>query len=257
VKKARELRMYGGQGLSVSAGKTHTVINTMGRVYTCGGNDHDEQDENEDEDEQDEDDELKANRAHLGHDDSVDVLVPRLVQALVGVNVVGTAAGEHHTVVWTDEGKAYSFGLGGCSQLGHGGNENELVPRLIEGVLVGKRVVGVATGDQHTVVWTDEGKAYSFGHGGYVKLGHGGHESERVPRLIEGVLAGKRVAGVTAMGNHTVVWTDEGKAYSFGLGLCGQLGHGDVGHGHKLVPRLIEGVPAACAAGEGGVNDGA
>jgi hypothetical protein len=28
------------------------------------------------------------------------------------------------------------------------------VPRLIEGVLVGKRVVGVAAGGYHTVVWT-------------------------------------------------------------------------------------------------------
>jgi alpha-tubulin suppressor-like RCC1 family protein len=92
---------------------------------------------------------------------------------LVGKRVVGVAAGSDHMVVWTDEGKAYSFGYGECSQLGHGGNEDELVPRLSEGVLVGKRVVGVAAGDAQTVVWTDEGKAYSFGSGGYGKLGHG------------------------------------------------------------------------------------
>ena len=54
--------------------------------------------------------------------------------------------------------------------MGHGGEENEYVPRLIEGVLVGKRVVGVAAGQHHTVVWTDEGKAYSFGDGGHGML---------------------------------------------------------------------------------------
>ena len=35
-------------------------------------------------------------------------------------------------------------------------------PRLIEGVLVGKRVVGEAAGIAHTVVWTDEGELYLF-----------------------------------------------------------------------------------------------
>ena len=136
VKKARELRMYGGQGLTISAGNSHTVISTMGRVYTCGGHVPDE-DEDEDEDENDME-LLKENRAHLGHGDSVDELVPRLVEALVGVNVVGTAAGNDHTVVWTDEGNAYSFGHGESGQLGHGrGPREQHVPRLIEGVLVG------------------------------------------------------------------------------------------------------------------------
>ena len=37
--------------------------------------------------------------------------------------------------MWTDEGKVYSFGGGAYGQLGHGSGENELVPRLIEGVV--------------------------------------------------------------------------------------------------------------------------
>ena len=110
----------------------------------------------------------------MGHGDSVDERVPRLVEALVGVNVVGTEAGHSHTMVWTDEGKVYSFGNGESGKLGHGGYDNVLVPRLIEGVLVGKRVVGVAAGDDHTVVWTDEGKAYSFGDGADGRRGQGG-----------------------------------------------------------------------------------
>jgi alpha-tubulin suppressor-like RCC1 family protein len=163
---------------------------------------------------------------------------------MVGKRVVGVAAGHAHTVVWTDEGKAYSFGNGshlGCGNLGHGDDEDELVPRLIEGVLVGKRVVGVAAGHAHTVVWTDEGKAYSFGVGPFGRLGHGGTKTELVPKLIEGVLVGKRVVGVSAGSDHTVVWTNEGNAYSFGDGQFGQLGHG--GEEHQHAPRLIEGVP--------------
>ena len=58
------------------------------------------------------------------------------------------------------------------------------MPKLIEGVLVGKKVVGLATGSAHTVVWTDEGKAYFFGNGRFGMLGHGGKETELVPTLI-------------------------------------------------------------------------
>ena len=105
------------------------------------------------------------------------------------------AAGYRHTGVWAEAGKAYCCGAGNSGELGHGGQDHELVPRLIEGVLVGKRVVGVAAaaGGPHTVVWTDEGKAYSFGHGWFGRLGHGDEEDEWMPELIEGMLMGKRV----------------------------------------------------------------
>jgi alpha-tubulin suppressor-like RCC1 family protein len=47
--------------------------------------------------------------------------------------VAGAAAGDSHTVEWTDTGELFTFGNGGCGRLGHkGGLENELVPRLIE-----------------------------------------------------------------------------------------------------------------------------
>ena len=59
-------------------------------------------------------------------------------------------AGVFHTVVMTDERQAYSFGDGGYGQLGHGDEENEYVPRLMEGVVPGY---------ERTLVCTDEGKA--------------------------------------------------------------------------------------------------
>ena len=66
------------------------------------------------------------------------------------------------------------------SELGHGGAGAELVPRMIE-ALGGKKLVGAAAGRLHTVVWTDEGELFSFGHGEYGKLGHGGEQHELVP----------------------------------------------------------------------------
>jgi hypothetical protein len=42
-----------------------------------------------------------------------------------------------------------------------GGTQEELVPRLV-GALAGKKVVGVAAGDYHTVVWTPWGPVGSW-----------------------------------------------------------------------------------------------
>ena len=58
--------------------------------------------------------------------------MPRLVEALVGKKVIDVAAGEDHTAVLTEAGEAFTFGAGYNAKLGHGGEENELVPRLVE-----------------------------------------------------------------------------------------------------------------------------
>ena len=116
-----------------------------------------------------------------------------MVEALAGQKVVGAAAGYEHTVVWTEGGEVYTFGYGGWGRLGHGGEEHELVPRVVEAV-AGKKVVGASAGVDHTVLWTEGGEVYTFGDGGYGELGHGGKGDELVPRVVE-ALAGKMIVG--------------------------------------------------------------
>jgi hypothetical protein len=56
-----------------------------------------------------------------------------------------------------------SFEEGGYRKLGHGGEENESVPRLVE-ALAGKKVIGAAAGDHHTCtgVWRDAGEFFTL-----------------------------------------------------------------------------------------------
>jgi len=49
------------------------------------------------------------------------------------------------TAVCTAKGELFTFGKGHKRQLGHGGTQNERVPRLVE-ALVGKKVVGLSAG---------------------------------------------------------------------------------------------------------------
>ena len=86
---------------------------------------------------------------NLGHGGHHEELVPRLVEALVGKKVVGASAGQIHTAVWTEEGELFTFGDGDGGRLGHGGTQNELVPRLVE-ALAGKKASGVSAASGHT-----------------------------------------------------------------------------------------------------------
>jgi len=207
--------LVGKKVVGASAGDHHTVVWTEeGELFTFGLGDN----------------------GRLGHGGHQNELVPRLVEALTGKKVVGVSAGACHTVVWTEEGELFTFGAGGNVVLGHGGEENESVPRLVQ-ALAGKKVIGAAAGEYQTAAWTEEGELFTFGHGGYGKLGYGGQQNELVPRLVE-VLVGKKVIGAAAGTCHTAAWTEAGDLFTFGYGRHGQLGHGGIEN--ELVPRLVE-----------------
>ena len=72
------------------------------------------------------------------------------------------ATGSSHTVICTAEGRVWTFGYGGHGQLGHGGDANEMVPRMVES-LVDVRVAQVAAGAYHTIICTAEGRVLGFG----------------------------------------------------------------------------------------------
>jgi alpha-tubulin suppressor-like RCC1 family protein len=117
--------------------------------------------------------------------------VPRLVEAFSGKKVVGASAGSNHTAAWIEAGELFTelftFGEGFFGQLGHGGDEYEDVPRLVE-ALAGKKVVGAAAGLEHTAVWTTEWELFTFGTGDLGALGLGNEEDECVPTLVETLL---------------------------------------------------------------------
>jgi len=150
------------------------------------------------------------------------------------VKLLSVVAGSSTTAVCTVSGELFTFGAGDRGKLGHGGEEHELVPRLVEAVVV-KKVVGVSI-DDHTAVWTEMGELFTFGGGYHGKLGHGGTQEEHVPRLVE-ALVGKKVIGAAAGYSHTAVWTEEGELLTFGQGEYGRLGQG--GNQPESVPRLV------------------
>ena len=74
------------------------------------------------------------------------------------------AAGDYHSLVVSEEGRVYSFGAGEDGKLGHGDDENQLTPRLIEGLRTSK-VCAVAAGTAHSLAISSKGIAYGWGIG--------------------------------------------------------------------------------------------
>ena len=107
----RLVEALGGKKVTgASAGDSHTAVWTnAGVLFTFG----------------------RGKDGPLGHGGEADEHVPRRVEALGGKKVIGTSAGAYHTAVWTDAGEIFTFGSGANGELGHGGVQNEYVPRLL------------------------------------------------------------------------------------------------------------------------------
>jgi len=173
--------------------------------------------------------------------------VPLLVESLQDVCIVQISCGDAHTVALSREGLLYSWGGGGCGQLGHSetskmpkdedGCPYQPTPRVVEH-LRPHVVATIACGKAHTIAVSDRGRMYTWGAGACGQLGHpdtssfpsdeDGYPFQPVPREVEQIREHRVIS--TACGDvHTLALTDVGHVYSFGGGSYGQLGVKDVG----------------------------
>ncbi|XP_045150254.1 inhibitor of Bruton tyrosine kinase [Echinops telfairi] len=125
----------------------------------------------------------------------------------------------------TDPTDVYTWGDNTNFTLGHGSQNSKHHPELVDmfprsGVYI-KQVVLCKF---HSVFLSQKGQVYTCGHGPGGRLGHGDEQTCLVPRLVEG-LSGHICSQVAAAKDHTVVLTEDGCVYTFGLNVFHQLGH--------------------------------
>uniref|UniRef100_A0A8B9ZF94 Inhibitor of Bruton tyrosine kinase n=1 Tax=Anas platyrhynchos TaxID=8839 RepID=A0A8B9ZF94_ANAPL len=177
--------------------KFHSVfLSHKGQIYTCG----------------------HGQGGRLGHGDEQTCLVPRLVEGLVGHQCSQIAAAKDHTVVLTEDGCVYTFGLNTFHQLGilpPPANCN--VPRQVQAKnLKGRMVIGVAAGRFHTVLWTKEA-VYTMGlNGGQLGylLDPNGEKCVTAPRQVSALHhKDTSVSLVSASDGATVCVTERGDIY--------------------------------------------
>ncbi|XP_061369966.1 ultraviolet-B receptor UVR8-like isoform X2 [Gastrolobium bilobum] len=177
----------------------------------------------------------------LGHGSKTDEKYPRLIEQfqLLNLQPMVVAAGAWHAAVVGRDGRVCTWGWGRYGCLGHGNEECELVPKVVE-ALSNVKAVHVATGDYTTFIVSNDGDVYSFGCGESASLGHSAgndgqvpgnrHANVLSPELVTSLKQiNERVVQISLTNSiywnaHTFALTESGKLYAFGAGDKGQLG---------------------------------
>jgi len=213
--------MQGMPIVSVAASDWHCLaLSREGEVYSwCGGTD-----------------------GSLGHADGDESAVLSRIESLSQIESI--AAGDNCTSAAVDkDGRLFTWGRAinpndatmpsGLGYALDSETESQLTPKWVE-TLSEDRVVGVALGYAFTLVVTDAGAVFSFGHSEDGALGHGSFEAEVLPRRIEALAqTGRRFVAVAAGDRHSLALTEGGDLYGWGGGRTN-------GHGRdEPIPHLV------------------
>ena len=131
------------------------------------------------------------------------------------------ACGYEHTITFSDDGTAYSFGRNNKGQLGLGQNKNVSLPTPIPNL---PKINQISCGGNFTVCVDCEGFMWSFGENIWGQLGTGNETYFNVPQKI---LSIPPVVSVSCGLEHTLIITDDSNLWSCGKNIYGQLCHGD------------------------------
>jgi len=152
------------------------------------------------------------------------------VGAMAGKTVVAVAAGYYHSLALTSDGQVYAWGNGSCGQLGYNLSKNSSVPVAVitSGVLVGKTVVAIAGGYEHSLAVTSDGLVFAWGYNYNGQLGNNSTTDSPVPVAVTGALAGKKMVAVAAGCEHSsysLALASDGQVFAWGMNSSGQLGN--------------------------------
>uniref|UniRef100_A0A3Q3VWY8 E3 ubiquitin-protein ligase HERC2 n=1 Tax=Mola mola TaxID=94237 RepID=A0A3Q3VWY8_MOLML len=178
----------------------------------------------------------------LGHGDTTYLEEPAMIAAFngkqAGKHVVQIACGSTYSAAITADGELYTWGRGNYGRLGHGSSEDQTTPMLVT-ALKGLKVVDVAcgSGDAQTLAVTENGQVWSWGDGDYGKLGRGGSDGCKTPKLVE-KLQDLDIVKVCCGSQFSLALTKDGQVYTWGKGDNQRLGHGT--DEHVRYPKLLD-----------------
>lgn len=162
--------------------------------------------------------------------------------------IVHMAAGDRHTIIVTESGRAFAFGDNSSGRnfaffyfeyfknvflgqlgLGHTNNvEKVSCIKSLKSNETGEKVILAACGRESSLVATNRGTIYAFGSNSHSQLGIETPESSKIqsqPVKIEH-LKGKKWKQISMGAEHACALTDDGVVYVWGVnddGQCGQI----------------------------------
>lgn len=171
---------------------------------------------------------------------------PRAVEMVTAgsiddVAIVALSAGDSHSLILTATGYVFAVGANNRGQLGDGTNSDSETPvEIFPSVGInGTNLTAIAAGGSHSLVLTQLGKVFSFGYNTHGQLGDGTTTDRDIAVAVfsTGVLNGTVVTAIAAGRYFSLVLSENGRVFSFGLNDAGQLGDGTTSN--KYVPVAV------------------
>jgi alpha-tubulin suppressor-like RCC1 family protein len=133
------------------------------------------------------------------------------------------ACGNHHTMALDSDGKVYTWGRNNFGQLGNGDTATQYTPGPVTTTIGDKTIVAVAGGSYHTIALDSDGKVYTWGRNNYGQLGNGTTQRNTPGQVTS--LSDKTIVAIAGGYEHTMALDSDGKVYTWGYNVYGQLGH--------------------------------
>ena len=128
---------------------------------------------------------------------------------------------EVHTIIFSDDGTARSFGRNGEGQLGLGHNRDVSIPTPAPKL---PKINTISCGLYFTVCVDQEGFIWSFGENNHGQLGTGNKTNFNVPQKLLNI---PLVLSVSCGAYYTLMITNDDNLWSWGRNNFGQLCNGD------------------------------
>eukprot|EP00096_Caligus_rogercresseyi_P007137 TRINITY_DN246_c0_g1_i1.p1 TRINITY_DN246_c0_g1~~TRINITY_DN246_c0_g1_i1.p1 ORF type:complete len:446 (+),score=137.97 TRINITY_DN246_c0_g1_i1:423-1760(+) len=199
-------------------------------------------------------------KGSLGIGDKKDRRCPTLVKALQDENIVTVATGKNHSLFLSDDGKVFATGENKSGQCGVSGHQQITAPKEV--VYNGPPAKKVACGAEFSTLLDVNGNVWTWGHPEHGQLGNNVDGSyletsgkvsfscvsspTKITTYIEKDPKSKKISPVIGVhikeiscgNNHSVAIDERNRAFSWGFGGYGRLGHSETGN--ELCPRLIK-----------------
>ena len=147
-----------------------------------------------------------------------------------------------YTCALNSAGQAYCWGENWNGSLGDNSTTNRTTPVAVDttGVLAGKTLTQISSGNGHTCALDSAGQVYCWGYNTFGQIGDGTTIDRYVPLAVD--FTGTSLSGVVTQiitgYNHTCVIDSIGQAYCWGYNDAGQLGTDS--YGYDFVPMPVD-----------------
>jgi len=151
-----------------AAGHWHSLaVSKKGTVYAWGSNKH-----------------LQLGVPTAGLKNPKGAATPQVVAALNDAGVKQVACGSLHSMAVTRSGEVYTWGYGKYGRLGHGDEEDQMLPTRVE-ALRHEKINAVFAGHDVSAAVSMAGKAWVWGYGFFFQLGQDDKKDRLVPTPLD------------------------------------------------------------------------